>query len=221
MDIQDEYSSESEEGSMFFENEYSAQMSDDVFSLDSSDSTSSSPATTLPMALREIPPTQPTLSVLLHNQTFNVKSINTENVTDNVASSDILHQLEYTSLEITIAPLMVTNIVALATFIGFFFASYSEEEKRQQDEWKNRDKGKIEIPKRTDTDKSPTSDSNVTLPKAEVSHLFDRWKKSSPFNLNVAIANSVILLSADPLDVFINIPLLDVSNRYLPPILPY
>lgn len=160
--------------------------------------------------------TKPTLSVLLHNQTFNVKSPSIFNGAgkdkeDQLTTTPVndLNQLEYTSLDINIAPIVITNVMALAEFIGFFFASYSDEETAQQKAFKEKSKPTVEAAPTTTSAPTLVPDS---LPRG-ISDLFDRWKKNSPFNLNITITNSVILFPSDSLDVFVEIPLLDVSNR--------
>lgn len=109
--------------------------------------------------------------------------------------------------------------MAFVGFVGFFFPDYTTEEKMEQKKWKsNKPDGDRHVEHHERASAASTENMEKTPTVEEqmesTADLFARWKKSPPFNLNLTLANSVILLPSDPLDVFIEIPLLDVSNRY-------
>jgi hypothetical protein len=134
-------------------------------------------------------------------------------------SSALLQQLEYTTLDVAFAPLHASNILLVLEFLGFFlFSAYTDEERKEQAQFEQtmdgekEEKGKRDEEGNEDPHPPGTSDP-VKLEKPEMLDLLARWKKNSPFNLNVVLSGAVIVLPSDPLDVFVEIPLLDVSNR--------
>ena len=134
-----------------------------------------------------------------HFPTFTVRS----NVpgTDS-QNSTTLEQLEYTSLDILFSPLIVEDVFTMYSLLCFFFGSYNDVEKEEQKKFKNKIHNLDECAK-------PPEESKV-----EFSSLFERWKKSSPFNFNITLPKTALVFASDPLDFFVEFSLLDISNRY-------